>query len=150
MSASDTATWPRKILQPVARLGFDDGWLLLGPTFLNLQCPLLLVDQALIGTTAGFGLELFGHRDPRSALPVCGINVLSSGSGVSLWTEPSTCLASHWFDSPVATADANVPQLVLLIGNTYEVEMSWSALWACVIGLARVRHLIATPESPTG
>ena len=29
----------------VARLGFDHGWLCLSPTFLNLQLPVLLVDQ---------------------------------------------------------------------------------------------------------
>jgi hypothetical protein len=147
MSASATAACPRMPLPGVARLGFDDGWLLLGPTFLNLQRPVLLVDQALIASTAGLGLESFGSRNPRARLPVCGIGVLRCGSGVSLWTERSSCLAYHWFDAaPPATAHPKVRQVVLLVGNTYEIEASWSALWTCLIGLARTRQLDSDPQ----
>jgi len=35
-------------LPQIARLGFDHGWRILGPTFLNLGAPVLLVDTALV------------------------------------------------------------------------------------------------------
>jgi hypothetical protein len=148
MSASATAASPRMPLPGVARLGFDDGWLLLGPTFLNLQRPVLLVDHALLGSMNGLGLEPFGSRNPRLSLPECEVDVLRCGSGVSLWTERSSCLASHWFGAaPSASVLTRVPHMILLVGKTYEVEASWSALWACLIGLASTRQLDSDLEA---
>lgn len=145
MSAAASATCPRTALQPVARLGFDDGWLLLGPTFLNLQRPVLLVDRMYLSSTIGLGFESFGCRDPRSSLPDCGVDVLVCGGGVSLWDKSSRCLASHWFDDvalPAVRIDSE--EIVLLVGDTYEVEASWSALWLCLVGAARARQLART------
>lgn len=144
MSAAASATCPRTALPTVARLGFDDGWLLLGPTFLKLQRPVLLVDRMHLGSTAGLGFESFGSRDPRLGLPVCGVEIHICGSGVSLWTKPSTCLASHWFDTVHSSVVQVVsPDVVLLVGDTYGVEASWSALWMCFVGLVRTRQFTA-------
>lgn len=133
---------PLTALPTVARLGFDDGWLLLNPTFLNLQKPVLLVDQIHTGPHAGLGLEPFGSRDPRSSLPACRIRLVVAGSGVSLWTtlgEHAGLLATHWFEAHDApTTCCGSTELILFVGDTYAVEMSWSALWTCSIGKARI------------
>lgn len=131
-------------LPPVARFGFDDGWLLLKPTFLNLQGPVLLVDQIHIGTPITHGLEPFGSRDPRLRLPVCRIRVVICGSGVTLWTtrDRQRCLiAAHWFEAPdVPTICWGSAEMVLLVGDTYAVQTSWCALWTCLIGKARIER----------
>lgn len=144
MSAPALAAHPRTALPPVARLGFDAGWLLLTPTFLNLQRPVLLVDQIHIGPTTGLGLEPFGSRDPRSPLGACGIEVVVAGSGVSLWSapvEPRGLLATHWFDTcNYGDACWGSSEVVLLVGDTYAVDTSWSALWSCLIGKAGIER----------
>ncbi len=50
-------------LPRIARLGFDDGWLILNPTFLNFGVPGVLIDYQLVGRT-DLGLEPFGTRNP--------------------------------------------------------------------------------------
>lgn len=152
MSASATEASLPAELPPVARLGFDDGWLVLGPTFLNLQTPVLLVDQVHIGPHTGFGLEPFGSRDPRSSFPACLIRLVVAGNGVSLWTtlgEHLGLLATHWFEAPVvSTIFMGSPSVVLLVGDTYAVQTSWSAMWTCLIGEARVEGPL--PAAVTG
>lgn len=140
MTTSIAGSCSQTRLPPVARLGFDGGWLLLGPTFLNLRRPVLLVDALLLGSTVGLGLELFGSRDPRARLPNCRVEVGVMGNSVTLWSEPRSCLATHWFDWVDPENDfARFTELVLLVGSTYAIESSWSALWTCSVGHARVK-----------
>ena len=110
------ATTVREPLPPVTRVGYDHGWHLLGPTFLNLGVPMLVVDKAFIDPRA-YGLETFGTRDPRMPLPRTPLLVEHSGrfvgsatsafraptrsrSGPSpasaCWTRLSTPNASCW------------------------------------------------------
>lgn len=141
MSASHAETRSRAMLPPLARLGFDYGWLMLRPTFLNLRRPVLLVDKQLLGSTLGRGLEPFGSRDPRKRLPDCRVEVGIVGHTVNLWSESSSCLASHWFDWVNPQDDfATSGEMVLLVGSTYAVESSWSALWTCKIGRAAIKR----------
>ena len=70
----------------VARVGFDHGWLCLPPTFLNLQLPVLVVDQRLLPDPSLLGLEPFGSRDPRLPLPTTRIVVQHHpGAMISIW-----------------------------------------------------------------
>ena len=140
---SDSATDARlTMLPPVARLGFEDGWMLLSPTFLNLQRPVLLVDKVHIGPTTDLGLEPFGLRDPLVKLPMCRIDVAVAGNGISLWIDrrrSRSLLAAGWFEA-VNPHDicANFGQVIVLLGDTYAIEASWSALWTCEIGIGRI------------
>lgn len=139
MSASLAEACSQTRLPPLARLGFDDGWLMLRPTFLNLRRPVLLVDKLLLGSIVGLGLEPFGSRDPRARLPDCRVEVAVVGNSVSLWSESRSCMASHWFDRVDPRVDfARFAEMVLLVGSTYAIESSWSALWTCSIGQAQV------------
>lgn len=129
----------------MARLGFDDGWLLLNPTFLNLQKPVLLVDQVHIEPSDTLGLEPFGSRNPHCALPACRIEVGVIGNGVTLWTTQAgerCMLATHWFAAApdIGRICCSSPEVVLLVGGTYAVEISWSALWTCLVGAARLQR----------
>ena len=67
------------VLPPVKHLGFDHGWLMLGPTFINFQLPVLLVDSVLVGDPIALGLEQFGSRIP--APPVSGLPSKRSNLG---------------------------------------------------------------------
>src|SRR3954452_7879477 len=101
MSPGAACPWTEARSPQVARLGFDSGWLILGPNFLNLRRPVLLVDRVHVGPCANLGLEPFGSRDPHSLLPACLIEVDLIGSGLSLWTagRGERCLlAARWFD----------------------------------------------------
>lgn len=143
MNALALGALARTSQPPVARLGFDEGWLLLGPTFLDLRRPVLLVDKILIGPTSTLGLEPFNSRNPRVRLNVCRIQVVTAGSGISLWTGSgaSRCLlAAGW---EVASRSRDIcwatHDIILLVGDTYAVEVSWSAIFACLIGAATVQ-----------
>jgi len=132
-------------LPPVARLGFDDGWLFLDSTFLNLQKPVLLVDQVHIGPSNTLGLEPFGSRNPRRGLPACRIEVGVVGNGVTLWTTRKgerSMLAAHWFAAApdIGRICCASSQVVLIVGDTYAVGTSWSALWTCLIGSSQLQR----------
>ena len=133
-------------LPQVARLGFDGGWLVLGPHFLNLGRPVLLVDRVHIGPCATFGLEPFGSRDPHSPLPASLIEVDLVGSEVSLWTAKCSdrcLLVARWFDDGESCdLVGDSPGVALLVGDSYAVEASWSALWTCMIGEAPIQRVI--------
>lgn len=126
---------PRTI-PTIARLGFDNGWLLLKPSFLNLGLPILFVDHRLLGPPAEFGLQPFASWDPNSPLPVASVAVAVLGNGVSLWScDPKPRLfAWHWFDTQADIRIVPIPAIGILCGDSYSVELSWSALWSCHIG----------------
>ena len=134
------------VLPTVTRVGFDHGWLCLSRCFLNLGSPVLLVDRLLLGLEDGYslGLELFGLRNPRYALPETRIRIeFHVGHLVALCAdrhpEPPVLLAWHQYNVSCSAwqgaAEGDGP-IVLMIGNTYAVENNWAALWECYIGLA--------------
>lgn len=129
-------------LPQIARLGFDHGWLVLGPTFLNLGVPVLLVDQTLAGPGDRLGLEPFGTRDPRTPLPTANARVEIVGPHLGLWdTRPripelisiSTTASIDDFAALYWAA-----RLVLMVGDTGAAERAWSELWQFTIGLAPI------------
>lgn len=138
----------------MARLGFDDGWFCLGPSFLNLGLPVLLVDHRIIGPVGRLGLEPFGSRNPRQPLESAKIRAVINGNGVSVWTASGphpSLLAAHWFEpSPPALRESQrVRRFILIVGDTFDVEVSWSALWNSFIGLATVAHTRFAMAEPT-
>lgn len=130
-----TATWIEP-LPPIARLGFDDGWLLLGPTFLNFKLPAIVVDHRLVGPT-GFGLETFADRTPGDPWSRSTIDVLRCGGQIALRSPQIGSFASHWFDRSAYVLNG-FKKLILIIGDTHALELSWSELWECSIGIAEL------------
>lgn len=133
-------------LPRIARLGFDDGWLILGPTFFNFGVPSILIDYQLVGPT-DLGLEPFGTRDPAAPwAPATACWRRSSGT-LGLWTDdPATLVIERWFDFGTHAIDG-YDQMILLVGDTRAVELSWSALWTCSIGTVRACTTAGTPQS---
>ena len=135
-----TLVRPPETLPQVARLGFDDGWLLLPPTFLNLRVPVVVVDHAYSGDPSTFGLELFGACDPGAALPRTNLVISSYGHLLAIHRRStiealaSTCLP-HSCAWPLLTS---YPEAVLIIGSTYELQSTWAALWSMSIGRAEI------------
>jgi hypothetical protein len=128
-------------LPRLARIGCDDGWLSLSPFFLNFGTPALLVDQQILSCPQRLGLEPFGLRDPSRPLPASTIQTSIAGGGVALYTRSRSgriLLAAHWFDDHDAQIHRWPPtrKIVLIVGCTRDVELSWSALWTCWIGLS--------------
>jgi hypothetical protein len=126
----------------LARLGCDDGWLSLSPYFLNFRTPVLLVDQQIVGWPQRLGLEPFGDRDPSRSLPTSTIRTSISGGGVALYARSRTgqaLLAAHWFDDHEAPIHRwpSTRTIVLIVGDSRAVQLSWSAIWTCWIGRAR-------------
>jgi hypothetical protein len=130
-------------LPPVRRLGFDCGWLLLGPTFLNLGRPVLLIDTALLGDAASYGLEPFGTRNPRKPLPGARLLVEVSGHLVGIWATSAPdrdLITIGTFDQPAdLSALSFTERVVLMVGDTWAAQQTWSTLWQFAIGTAPVR-----------
>uniref|UniRef100_UPI00321FE241 hypothetical protein n=1 Tax=Paracoccus sp. TaxID=267 RepID=UPI00321FE241 len=137
------ATLFRERLPQVAHVGFDHGWLLLGPSFLNLGMPMLLVDRVFLGDVAAFGLERFGTRDPHTRLPKSHLVVERSGRFIGIRGDRSTdgtLIAIGAFSDPTCLDPLSVSKhLVLAVGETWAAEHSWSALWRFCVGVASVR-----------
>lgn len=133
------ATTALEPLPPVTRVGYDHGWHLLGPTFLNLGIPMLIVDQAFIDPTA-YGLEVFGTRDPRRPLPRTPLLVERSGRFIGIHdrrTPNADPITVGAFTNPVLLDWlTNTDQMILAVGGTRAMELSWAALWAFAIGIA--------------
>mgnify|MGYP001172812375 CR=1 FL=1 len=135
-------------LPQVAHVGFDHGWLLLGPTFLNLGMPMLLVDRVFLDPTP-YGLELFGTRDPRAPLPRTPLAIERSGRFLGLRDERTPYadpIAIGAFTNPGCLGLlATTSSLVLAVGDSWSAEQSWSTLWRFEIGVASFR-----PQSQWG
>lgn len=143
MSARVVERRPAEGMPAIARLGCDDGWLSLSPSFLNFGMPVLLVDQQILGCPQRLGLEPFGLRDPSRSFPLSTTRTSICGGGVALYARPRSShalLAAHWFDN----CEASIHQwpssrmILLVVGPTREIELSWSALWTCWIGTSLV------------
>lgn len=136
-----TAVRPcERFRQPVIkRLGFEEGWWLLSPRFLKLGLPLVLVDECLLPKSAAARLEVFGARRPAAPFPNAGLRTEWHGNGIQLYDaqQDSRTLASHWFRTPsLPTPDATAASLVLLVvGDSYALRESWSALWTSRVGI---------------
>ena len=126
-------------LPQIARVGFDHGWLLLGPTFLNLGMPMLLVDRVFLDPTP-YGLELFGTRNPRTPLPQTPLLVERSGRFLGLRDRRTSCadpIAIGAFTNPsLLGLLSTTSSLVLAVGGTWAAEQSWGALWRFTVGTA--------------
>lgn len=133
---------PPSPLPKVARLGFDDGWLLLPPTFLNLRVPVMVVDHAYIGDPRRFGLQPFGACDPNAPLPMADL-VVSSRSGVIIIQRKATTeiVASVRLHVDRAMSlFSSYPAGLIIIGSTYELESTWAALWTMSIGRVKLTN----------
>jgi hypothetical protein len=132
-------------LPRIARLGFDHGWLILSPTFLNLGVPVLLVDHALTGHGGSLGLEPFGTRDPSTPLPNARARVEIAGRCLGLWDTRPRIPELITIGTIAHPEDLEVlfwaDQLVLLVGDTGAAERAWSELWQFTIGLAPIARL---------
>lgn len=133
-------------LPSVARLGFNDGWLLLAPTFLNLGVPVLVTDHAYVGDPYSFGLRPFGACDPKAPLPLTSLVISSYGELIAIRTRSTTeILASACLrDCTTLQLFATYRTAVLVIGSTYELESTWAALWTMFIGRAEITHQVGT------
>lgn len=138
-----TGSVQRPPLPAVARLGFNDGWLLLPPTFLNLRVPVVVVDHAYIGDPTAFGLEPFGACDPRSPLPQTDLVINPYGALIIIRsTSTATILASACLpDRRVLPMLASYGAAALIVGSTYELESTWAALWTMFVGTAKINNL---------
>lgn len=133
-------------LPTVARLGFDYGWLRLDPTFLNFGRAGLLIDYRLFhGDPYALGFENFGSREPKVGLPITTIRAdLRSRYGIELQVPDRGrevgCLAARSFDQehgPNWMRRAHGDRsLLVLVGDTYQIQLGWPALWHCAIGVA--------------
>lgn len=129
-------------LPRVARLGFDDGWLLLSPTFLNLRVPVVVVDHAHTGDPYSFGLKPFAACDPSEPLPATNLVISWYGDLIAIRTRStpeilaSTCLHDCCLSSMIATHR----EAVLFIGSTYELQSTWATLWTMSTGTATITN----------
>jgi hypothetical protein len=125
------------VLPDVARLGFDDGWLLLPPTFLNLRMPVLVVDHAYIGNPTYFGLGPFGSCDPATPLPWTSLLISSYGDVIILHSRSTPVIATACLQGSMRMLAAH-PYAILVVGSTYELQSTWAALWKMSIGRAKI------------
>ncbi|QGN34484.1 hypothetical protein [Microlunatus sp. Gsoil 973] len=135
-----TALHSRPSPPRLVQLGYDDGWLLLPPTFLNLRIPVVIVDHAYTDDPIRFGLEPFGTRDPKEALPQTDLRITYYGNVIALRTRSTaevlttTVVRRRSPESVLGRHGA----AALIIGNTYNLESTWAALWTMAIGKAKI------------
>ena len=124
-------------LPRIARPGFDDGWLVLAPTFLMFGVQVLLIDYLLVGPT-DLGIEMFGNHKPTMPWAPAKAHLDQHGGSLALWTDdPQILVAQRWLDLGAHRVD-EYHQMILLVGDTQAVQLSWSALWGCSVGKIRV------------
>lgn len=125
-------------LPPIKRLGFDDGWACFGPTFLNFGCPSIFVDACYLPAIDHLGFETFGARAARCPFPVVDVRVGVLGTDLSIYTRGlADPTAHHRFSAARCCPLAAASHLILLVGDSWELELSWGALWRSQIGLAQ-------------
>lgn len=130
-------------LRGIARVGFDHGWHLCGPTFLKLGIPLLLVDQLFLDDPVTYRLEPLGARNPRTLLPLSTLTVERSGRFVALTTtDDAQPLAIGAFADPTCLEHLDRTDVVAVtLADTWAVEQSWCALFRSFVGIAPVRRM---------
>lgn len=130
-------------LPPVTRVGYDHGWHLLGPTFLNLGVPMLVVDKAFLDPAA-YGLEPFGTRNPHTPLPQTPLLIERSGRFIGIRDQRTPhadpIAIGAFVDPPLLEWLTGADQVVLAVGDTRAMELSWAALWESHIGTATVQR----------
>lgn len=131
-------------LPPVARLGGDMGWQRIRPTLCGIGWPILLIDPLILGMTgAEAGGEILGDRDPRLPFPqMTGIVAeVPTPYGIRLIDQQQRLvLAERAFrtphDSTWIQAWRDRQGVLVAIGDTYRVGLSWAALFDCYVGIA--------------
>jgi len=140
MTATLERSTPAHACPQVARLGFLDGWLVLPPTFLNLQRPVMIIDHAHIGDPDQYGLEPFGTRDPVRQPPKATVTIHCFGNTIVIYRQKTGTIIA----ATIRTIEHNARMIntfdeaVLLVGRTYELESTWAALWTMSIGRAPI------------
>lgn len=132
-------------LPPLARLGGDMGWRRIQPTLCGIGWPILLIDPLILGMAgADAGGEILGDRDPRLPLPqLTGIVAeVPTPYGIRLIDDAQRLvLAERAFRTPHETAWIQAWRdrqgVLVAIGDTYRVGLSWAALFDCHVGVAR-------------
>ncbi len=65
-----------------------------------------------------------------------------NGGSLALWTDdPPTLVVERWLDLGARIIDGGHRQMILLVGDTRAVQLSWSALWGCSIGMIPATEL---------
>lgn len=126
-------------LQPtVKRLGLDDGWWFFCTHFLNLGLPLVFIDSCLLPRAEDLGLEALGTRKPETPLPLVDLRITLLGNGVTLYNADASppVVAAHWFRSLELPSARPASSVGIIVGDSYALQLSWSALWRCRIGAA--------------
>lgn len=121
----------------VKRLGMEDGWWFFCPHFLNLGVPLVFVDTCLVPEAGHRGLEVLGEREPDTPLLPAGLRIRSLGDGLSFYGtgRQPPLLASHWFRTlNLPQSLHSYPVIGVIVGDSYALQLTWSALWRCRIG----------------
>ena len=132
-----TAAWFAQ--PPVARFGFDNGWHFFPPSFLNLGMPGVLVDSRLLACPVP-DLEHFAERDPGSPWRDTKFRLRCSDGCTSVWLREPDRLVATSFGYSQFTTMSQQHRVVLFVGNSYDVELSWSSLWDCQVGLCTLER----------
>ena len=122
----------------VARLGFDRGWHFLAPTFLNFKVPAVLIDHRLIDD-ANLNLESFANHHPDTPWRTGNALLRLSVETISLWQRQPEQLITTTVPSTAASDLSSPRPLILLVGDSYNVQLTWSALWTCHIGTCNLQ-----------
>lgn len=126
-------------LPPVKRLGFDDGWARFGSTFLNFGRPSIFIDSCYLPEAALLGFESFATWPGDDPLPRPNICALVLGSNIRLHSATSgNLLASHRYEVARAEPLSMGKELVVFVGDSWALSLSWSALWRSVFGYVKV------------
>ena len=128
-----TSTCWQQPVRPVAHIGFGCGWLVLAPTFLNFGLPAVLVDSRLVQDT-NLRLEPFANHDPSLPWREADACLRYSPGTLELWRLRPEQLIAAEFQAGGTAVLARHDRVILLVGNSYDVQLSWSALFDCLIG----------------
>lgn len=124
-------------LPTIKRLGFYDGWAAFEPTFLNFGCPSIFVDSCYLPEAESLGFEPFGTRPARDPLPEVAIRVRTDGPVITLSSASgNNLIAIHQMPLPQIATLVRARQVIILVGGSWELSLSWSVLWDCRIGRA--------------
>lgn len=120
----------------IKRLGLDDGWWFFCPHFLNLGLPLVFVDACLLPEAEQLDLENFGSRKPHTPLPEIdfGVGLLGGRVGLYNTATPPKLVTAHWFRKLTLPRALQATRVGLIVGDSYALELTWSALWTCRVG----------------
>lgn len=124
--------WQQPV-RPVAQIGFGCGWLVLASTFLNFGLPAVLVDSRLV-QEPNLGIELFANHDPSLPWREADACLRYSDGTLGLWRLRPEQLIAGEFQAGGMAGLARHDRVILLLGNSYNVQLSWSALFDCRIG----------------